>query len=139
MLKHKEITDKIIKAFYEVYNELGFGFLELVYEKALYIVLKSYGLTVEKQKKIAVFFRRQIVGEYKADLIVAGKVIIEIKAAKSLTPEHEAQILNYLKSTEIEVGLLMNFGEKPVFKRFAFDNKRKDIRGNLRYSAAKKK
>lgn len=131
-LKHNEITDKIIKAFYEVYNELGFGFLEAVYEKALYIVLNDFGLDVEQQKKINVYFRNQIIGVYVADLIVNQKVIIEIKAVKRLAAEHEAQLLNYLRSTEIEVGLLVNFGAQLKFKRFVFDNNRKEIGVNLR-------
>jgi len=131
-LKHSEITDKIIKAFYEVYNELGFGFLEAVYEKALFIVLNDFGLDVEQQKKINVYFRNQIIGVYVADLIVNQKVIIEIKAVKRLAAEHEAQLLNYLRSTEIEVGLLVNFGAQLKFKRFVFDNNRKEIGVNLR-------
>ncbi|MBC8323979.1 MAG: GxxExxY protein [Candidatus Marinimicrobia bacterium] len=131
-LKHNEITDKIIKAFYEVYNELGFGFLEAVYEKALFIVLNDFGLDVEQQKKINVYFRNQIIGVYVADLIVNQKVIIEIKAVKRLAAEHEAQLLNYLRSTEIEVGLLVNFGAQLKFKRFVFDNNRKEIGVNLR-------
>lgn len=131
-LKHNEITDKIIKAFYEVYHELGFGFLEAVYEKALFIVLNDFGLDVEQQKKINVYFRNQIIGVYVADLIVNQKVIIEIKAVKRLAAEHEAQLLNYLRSTEIEVGLLVNFGAQLKFKRFVFDNNRKEIGVNLR-------
>lgn len=138
-LKHKEITDKIISAFYEVYNELGFGFLESVYETALFIVLKGHGLSVERQMKINVYFREQVIGEFKADLIINQKVIVEIKAVKSFAPEHEAQILNYLKSTNIEVGLLVNFGPKFMFKRFVFDNSRKEISVNSRNSAANKK
>lgn len=135
-LKHKDITDKILNAFYEIYNELGFGFLESVYESALFIVLKEFGLNVERQKKINVNFRGVTIGEYRADLVVDKKVIIEIKAVKSLIPEHEAQLLNYLRSTDIEVGLLINFGQKPKFKRLVFDNSRKTIRENPRVSAA---
>ncbi|MCK4357922.1 MAG: GxxExxY protein [Candidatus Cloacimonetes bacterium] len=131
MLKYKEITNKIIKAFYEVYNELGPGFLESVYEHALYIVLAKYGLNVESQKDIIVYFRSQVVGNFRADLVVNEKVIVEIKAVRNLLPEHEAQILNYLKATNIEIGLLLNFGTKPEFKRFIYDNYRKNIRGNL--------
>lgn len=123
--KHKEITDIIIKGFYEVYNELGDGFLESIYEKALYIVLTKYGQNVEKQKDISVFFRGQIIGDFKADLIVEEKVIVELKAVRDIGPTHEAQIINYLKATNIEVGLLLNFGRKPEFKRFVYDNKRK--------------
>jgi len=134
--KHKEITDIILKAFYEVYNELGDGFLESVYESALYIVLTGYGPHVERQKDISVFFRGSIVGYFKADLIVEEKVIIELKAVRTLDPAHEAQLINYLKATNIEVGLLLNFGRKPEFKRFVFDNKRRNISDNQRKSVA---
>ena len=136
-LKHKETTDIIIKSFYEVYNELGGGFLESVYENALYIVLTGYGLRVERQKDISVFFRGNIIGDFKADLIVEEKVIVELKAVRTLDTVHEAQLINYLKATNIEVGLLLNFGRKPEFKRFIYDNKRKKISDNQRKSAAR--
>lgn len=123
MIKYKEITEKIIKAFYEVYNDLGHGFLESVYENALYILLLEYGLQVERQKEIAVYFRGKMVGFFKTDLVVENKVIIELKAVKCILPEHETQLLNYLKATDIEVGLLLNFGKKPEFIRRIFDNK----------------
>ncbi len=123
--KYKETTDIILKSFYEVYNELGDGFLESVYESALYIVLTGYGLCVEPQKDISVFFRGKVIGDFKADLIVNGKVIVELKAVHTFNPVHEAQLINYLKATSIEVGLLLNFGRKPEFKRFVYDNKRK--------------
>jgi len=119
-----------------VNNELGDGFLESVYENALYIVLTGYGLCVEKQKNISVFFRGTRIGDFKADLIVDKKVIIELKAVRALDSAHEAQLINYLKATNIEVGLLLNFGRKPEFKRFVYDNKRKKISGNQRKSAA---
>jgi GxxExxY protein len=96
--KHKEITDIILKAFFEVYNELGDGFLESVYESALYIVLTGYGLCVERQKDISVFFRGNIIGNFRADLIVEEKVVLEIKAVRTLDPAHEAQLINYLKA-----------------------------------------
>jgi len=124
-LKYKEITDIILKSFYEVYNELGDGFLESVYGNALYIVLTGYGLCVERQKNISVFFRGNMIGDFKADLIINKKVIVELKAVRALDPAHEAQLINYLKATNIEVGLLLNFGRKSEFKRFVFDNKRK--------------
>jgi len=133
--KHKEITDIILKAFFEVYNELGDGFLESVYESALYIVLTGYGLCAERQKDISVFFRGNILGNFRADLIVEEKVVLEIKALRTLDPAHEAQLINYLKATNIEVGLLLNFGKKPEFKRFVFDNKRKKISDNQRKPA----
>ena len=123
--KYKEITDIILRSFYEAYNELGDGFLESVYENALYIVLTGYGLCVERQKDISVFFRGHIMGDFKADLIVNEKVIVELKAVRTLDPVHEAQLINYLKATTIEVGLLLNFGRKSEFKRFVCDNKRK--------------
>ena len=119
---HQDITEIIIKAFYNVYNELGYGFLEKVYENALMIELKSLGLECEKQKPISVSFKGYNVGEYFADIIVENKVIIELKAAEGLVEEHEAQLLNYLRATEIEVGLLLNFGKKPQLKRQIFEN-----------------
>ena len=124
-LKYKEITDRILKGFFEVYNELGDGFLESVYENALFIVLKGYDLTIERQKNIPVIFRGNVIGDFKADLIVEGSVIVELKAVRTLDSAHEAQLINYLKATNIEVGLLINFGRKPEFKRFIFNNKRK--------------
>ncbi|RKY58859.1 MAG: GxxExxY protein [Candidatus Neomarinimicrobiota bacterium] len=122
---HKELTEKIIKGFYEVYNDLGFGFLESVYEKSLSLVLNEYGLDVKSQYPIIVNFRTKIVGEFRADLVVEDKIIVELKAVKTLLPEHEAQLLNYLKATRYEVGLLLNFGNRPQIKRLIFDNKRK--------------
>jgi len=136
MFKHKEITDIILRSFYEVYNELGDGFLESVYENALYIVLTGYGLCVKKQKDISVFFRGKEIGGFKADLIANEKVIVELKAVRALATAHEAQLINYLKATNIEVGLLLNFGRKPEFKRFVYDNKRKNISDDQRRSAA---
>jgi len=124
--KHAEITDKIIAAFYKVYNTLGYGFLEKVYENAMVIELRKQGLEVISQAPITVFYEDNVVGEYFADLLVANAVIIELKAAKDLADEHEAQLLNYLKATPHEVGLLLNFGPKPQFKRKAFENTRKE-------------
>jgi GxxExxY protein len=122
-MKHSEITEKILQGFYEVYNELGDGFLESVYEKALSLVLDGYGLKVETQQPITVYFRDIIAGEFKADLIVNDSVIIELKAIKAILPKHEAQVINYLRATGIEVALLLNFGRKPEFKRFVLDAK----------------
>lgn len=119
---HKELTSKIIEAFYKVYNSLGFGFLEKVYENALKYELEFMHLKVEKQKPIDVYYREIKVGEYFADLIVENKVILELKAAESLIEEHELQLINYLKATEIEVGLLLNFGKKPEIRRKIFTN-----------------
>lgn len=123
--KHKELTEKIIKAFYTVYNTLGYGFLEKVYVNALILELQKMGLEVAHNVQIQVYYVGQIVGEYFADLIVANAVILEIKAAEALASEHEAQLLNYLKATPYEVGLLLNFGPKPQIKRKIYDNEYK--------------
>lgn len=120
---HAEITDKILKAFYKVYNTLGYGFLEGVYEKAMFIELREMGLFVERQKNIKVFYEAQEVGDYFADLVVNECVIIELKAAEHLREEHEYQLINYLKATELEIGLLLNFGKEPSFKRKIYTNK----------------
>ncbi|MEW6196549.1 MAG: GxxExxY protein [Bacteroidota bacterium] len=122
---HSDVTEKIIEAFYIVNNTLGFGFLEKVYENAMVITLKKMGLKVEQQKNIRVHFEGFEVGDYYADLIVNDLVIVELKAAESLCEEHEAQLLNYLKATNIEVGMLLNFGLKAEFKRKIFTNDRK--------------
>jgi GxxExxY protein len=123
-LIEKELTEKIINAFYEVYNTLGYGFLEKVYEYALYKELNDRGLHVSRQEPIEVFYKGKRIGEYFADLIVENKVIVELKAAETLCEEHEYQLINYLKATNIEVGLLFNFGKKPQFSRKVFQNKR---------------
>jgi GxxExxY protein len=125
--KHKELTDKIIQAFYCVYNELGFGFLENVYQNALYFELQNKGFAVEPQKRIDVYYQAQLVGKYKADLVVNDLVILELKAVDYLVEEHEFQLINYLKSTDKEVGLLLNFGMKPEIRRKAFNNSRKNL------------
>jgi GxxExxY protein len=125
--EHKELTEKIIKAFYTVYNKLGYGFLEKVYENAMMIELKKEGISAASQSPIRVLYEGEVIGEYYTDILVGNKVIVEIKAAKNLVEENEAQLLNYLKATNIEVGLLLNFGPKPEVKRKAFDNSRKGI------------
>lgn len=122
--KHTELTDKIIKAYYEVYNMLGYGFLEKVYENAMFIELRKMNLFVQKQKNISVFYEDEEVGDYFADLIVNEKVIVELKAAEGLCDEHECQLINYLKATDIEVGLLLNFGKKPELRRKVFSNRK---------------
>lgn len=119
---HKELTSKIIKCFYTVYNTLGFGFLEKVYENALKIELEKNKLSIEKQKPIKVHYDNQLVGEYFADLVVNDQIILELKAAESLCEEHEYQLINYLKATNFELGLLLNFGKKPEIKRKIFTN-----------------
>ncbi|MEP0862172.1 MAG: GxxExxY protein [Ignavibacterium sp.] len=118
----QDLTSKIISCFFKVYNKLGFGFLEKVYENALLIELTNSGLRVDRQKPINVYYENQLVGEYFADLIVDDKVIIELKAAEALIEEHELQLINYLKATDIEVGLLLNFGKKPEIRRKIFTN-----------------
>jgi GxxExxY protein len=125
---HRDLTEKIIGAFYDVYNELGFGFLESVYHNAMLIALRDLGLSVESEVKLFVHFRGHVVGEFDADIFVEGKVALELKAVDEFCSAHEAQTLNYLKATEIEVGLLLNFGPKPRIKRLAFSNERKRSR-----------
>ncbi len=120
--KHANLTAEIIEAFYKVYNSLGFGFLERVYENALFIELRNRGLKVEKQRCIKVFYMEEVVGNYFADLTVNDTIVIELKASKSLCEKHELQLVNYLKATEMEVGLLLNFGKKPEVKRKIFSN-----------------
>ena len=119
---HSDLTEKIIGAFFKVNKVLGYGFLEKVYENAMKIELEHLGLNVQQQKNIKVYYENKIVGEYYADLLVNDLVIIELKAAVSLCEEHEAQLINYLKATDIEVGLLLNFGKKAEFKRKIFSN-----------------
>lgn len=122
-MNQSEITGGIIKCFYDVYNELGFGFLERVYENALKIELEVNGFHVEKQKAIKVYYKESKVGEYYADLVVNNEIILELKAAESICLEHEYQLINYLKATNFELGLLLNFGKKPEIKRKIFSNK----------------
>lgn len=122
---YSSLTDQIIKAFYKVYNTLGYGFLEKVYENALMLELIEMGYSIEQQKKVDVYYKDQIVGYYLSDLIVDSKVILEIKAAESLCLEHECQLINYLKASDKEVGLVLNFGFNPSFKRKIFSNKNK--------------
>jgi GxxExxY protein len=123
--KYADITEKIIGAYYKVYNQLGYGFLEKVYENALALELEKIGFKVEHQKKIVVYYDGHVVGDYFADLFVDDVIIVELKALRELSEEHEAQLLNYLKATPIEVGLLLNFGLEPAHKRKVFDNERK--------------
>jgi len=121
-LIEKELCGLVIQAFYNVYNSLGYGFLEKVYENAMMIELQSIGLKCSQQFPVDVFFQHQKVGNYFADIIVEDKVIIELKASVDICEEHEYQLINYLKATNIEVGLLLNFGKKPQFKRKIFTN-----------------
>ena len=122
---YQELSNKIIKAYYNVYNNLGYGFLEKVYENSMRLELQSMGLKVEQQKNIKVYYREKEVGDYYADLMVEQLIILELKAAESLCEEHEAQLLNYLRATTIELGFLFNFGKKAEFKRKIFTNDKK--------------
>ena len=122
---YEEKTDLIIKAFYKVYNSLGYGFLEKVYHNSLLIELEQLGLEVKSQYPISVYYEGNQVGEYYADILVDNCIIIENKVAEIIKEEHEFQLINYLKATEIEVGILLNFGKKPSFKRKYFTNDRK--------------
>ncbi|TSA26247.1 GxxExxY protein [bacterium] len=124
-MKHEELSSKIIQTFYKVYNMLGYGFLEKVYENAMMIELKKMGLDCKNQFPIQVLYDNEIVGEYYADILIEEKIIVELKANKTLTKQDEAQLLAYLTATNVEVGLLLNFGEKPEFKRKIFDNEYK--------------
>jgi GxxExxY protein len=119
-LKHKDLTEKIIEIFYKVYNKLGYGFLEKVYENTMMIEFEKAGISADEQVPIKVLYDSLIVGEYFADILVENKVIIEIKALKSISKENEAQLINYLKATGMKVGLLLNFGPKPEIKRRVF-------------------
>ena len=127
-LLHKDITEKIIKCYFKVYNTLGYGFLERVYENALAIELRKIGLEVKCQFPINVFYESEVVGEYYADIIVNDLVILELKATSTLLEEHECQLINYLKATNIELGLLMNFGKETEYKRKVFMNKYKKLK-----------
>ena len=127
-LLHKNITDIILKSYYKVYNNLGYGFLEKVYENALLYELRNQGLNCEKQKPIKVYYEQIQVGEYYADIIVNECIILELKATESIAEEHEFQLINYLKATEIEIGLLLNFGKNPEFKRKIFTNNKKSVK-----------
>ena len=122
--KHAGITKEIIGAYYNVYKSLGYGFLEKVYENAMFIELKSLGLSVKKQERLKVYYENEEVGEYFADMLVEECVIVELKATEALCKQHETQLINYLKATGIEAGLLLNFGKSPEFKRKVFTQQR---------------
>ncbi len=124
-MKHEELTQQIIKAFYIVYNVLGYGFPEKVYERAMAIELRKMDLRVVCQQPIKVYYKDQVVGDFYADMLVEDYIIVELKATRTLAKEDEAQVLNYLNATVYEVGLLLNFDPKPQVKRKIFDNDRK--------------
>lgn len=129
-LKYEELTAKIIGIYYDVYNELGHGFVESVYHRAMLIALGQAGLRAESEVVLPVSFRGTSVGDFRADIVVEDLVLIELKAVQALDKEHFAQVMNYLKATLIEIGFLMNFGSHPAFKRIIFDNPSKQIRLN---------
>ena len=136
-LKYSELTDRIIGIFYDVYNELGYGFLESTYSEAMIIALQDAGLEVARQVPVPVWFRGRKAGQYFADLLVEKIILLELKSARSIESCHEAQLLHYLRATDIEVGRLFNFGLRPQFRRLLFDNLRKKIRENPCESVAK--
>ena len=119
---HQELTKSIIGIYYNVYNELGYGFLEKVYHRAMIVELNKNGYEVEHEKKIEVFYKNEVVGTYIPDLIINKSVILELKCVEYLIEAHENQLINYLKATECEVGLVLNFGKDPQFKRKIFTN-----------------
>jgi GxxExxY protein len=127
-------TKVIIKCFYNVANALGYGFLEKVYENALVIELMENGFSVKGQSGISVHYKGQRVGEYYADLIIDESILLELKSVETLIDVHRTQLINYLKASEIEVGLLMNFGKKPTFERFIFTNDKKPLLKNNKKS-----
>ena len=122
MLIHEDLTRRIIHSFYETYNELGYGFLESVYERALAIALEDTGISVERQRPLSVHFRGHLIGAFRADLVVGDAVLLELKAARALDSSHKAQLINALKATDLEVGLLLNFGPRAEFKRVVYSN-----------------
>jgi GxxExxY protein len=126
--KHKDVTRRIIGVFFDVYNDLGYGFVESVYHEAMALTLVSEGLYVERESTFEVHFRGQVIGVFRADLVVNGSILVELKALKSLAPVHEAQTLNYLLAGVLEIALLLNFGPEPQIRRLAFSNERK-LRG----------
>jgi GxxExxY protein len=125
---YQELTEAIIGVFYDVYNELGFGFLESVYENALAIRLRKAGFDVAQQQPIRVMFDDEVVGHYVADIIVNRKVILEIKTVRKIGKAHQKQLTNYLKATDAQVGLVLNFGPEAEFSRSIFTNDRKKYR-----------
>jgi GxxExxY protein len=136
-LKHADLTEKLIGIFFNIHNELGHGFLESVYEQAFSIVLAENNIFFQRQMAVPVWFHGQQIGEFRADLLVDGKVLVELKTGRDIEPAWEKQLLNYLRATDVEVGLLFNFGPNAQFKRYAFENDRKNPR-NQRESVEKK-
>ena len=123
--RHSRLTRRIIGVFFEVYGELGYGFLESVYRSAMTIALRDAGLVVEPEVELNARFRGRSIGTFRADLVVEGAVLVELKAARAISPAHVAQLLNYLRCTVIELGLILNFGPAAEVRRLVFANERK--------------
>ena len=121
----EELTGRVIKVFYKIYNALGYGFIESIYHNSMIIEMVKEGITVETEKPIAVSYDGHVVGTFSADLVIEGKIILELKAKEVLQTAHEAQLTNYLRATDVELGLLLNFGKEPEFKRKYFSNEKK--------------
>ncbi len=136
-LKHGELTEKLIGIFFSIHNELGHGFLESVYEQAFSVVLAENNICYERQMAVPVWFHGKQIGEFRADLLVDRKVLIELKTGRDIEPAWEKQLLNYLRATDVEVGLLFNFGPNAQFRRYVFENLRKNPRDRCE-SAVKK-
>jgi GxxExxY protein len=128
--KHSELSESIIGVFFEVHNELGYGFLESVYRNSLQLALLAKGLRVESEVAVPVFFRGKNVGDFRADAVVNRSVLLELKTAEAISIAHEAQLLNYLRATKLEVGLILNFGPKAQVRRLAYDNTRKQFKSH---------
>lgn len=126
--KHDALTERIIGVFYDVYNELGYGFLESVYREAMRVALVQGGMKVDVEVPVPASFRGNVVGVFRADLVVDDAVLLELKTCDQLARQHESQTMHYLRATPIEVALLMNFGPAPRFKRFVLDNELKKQR-----------
>ena len=132
MLLHQALTNDILELYYEVYKELGFGFLEKVYQNALFLELQSRGYKVVAQQRCVVYYKKTVVGEFFSDIVVNDVVILELKAVESIHPEHVRQLMNYLRATPIEVGLLLNFGKEPEFVRKVYFNGQKKLPPQVR-------
>ena len=130
-MSHEDTTKEIIRLFYHTYNQLGYGFLEKVYENALSIELAANSFTVKRQEPILVYYKGEQVGDYIGDIIVNDLILLELKSVEDIIQAHRNQTINYLKATKIEVALLLNFGEKPKFERFIFMNNRKTLLNNF--------
>ena len=121
----EELTGRVIKVFYKIYNTLGYGFIESIYHNSMIIELVKEGLSIETEKPISVYYGPNVAGTFSADLVVEEKIILELKAKESLHSAHEAQLTNYLRATDVELGFLLNFGKEPEFKRKYFSNEKK--------------